>query len=401
MGKNEYVTGLVTGVLATVCLGAAGFLGYQLAEMKTTDTLDKYTKDKIEYLESIVEGAYLEDIDVEYMREGLYAGLLAGLGDSYSRYYTAEQYTELTKDNDGSYVGLGVAIQNNAEGNVEIYECYKGAPAEMSGLLPGDILSAVNGTDVTLTDISEVARLIAETEEDYVELLIEREGEETQLTFSVPIRNVELQCVFPKMYDETIGYISITEFTGVTYKQYTEAFEELKSQGMEKLIVDLRNNPGGLYISVCDVLDDILPEGLLVYTEDKYGNRNETMSDAEMPLGINMAVLVNGNSASAAEIFAGAVQDYGVGTIVGTATYGKGVVQSIYPLQDGSAVKLTVSKYYTPNGNEIHGVGIQPDVVVELEEDSYDECSTETNIPEVNKWDNQVEAAVEILTSMQ
>ena len=416
MEKKEYITGVVTGVLVTLCVGAAAFLGYQLAEIKMTTALNRHTKDKIQYIESVVESEFFGEIDVEYMREGMYMGLLAGLDDPYSRYYTAEEYAELTKENDGSYVGIGVVIQNNADGKVEIYECYKGASAEMSGILTGDIVRGVNGADVTFADISEVVNMIAETEGDCVELLIEREGEEDLLTFSVPIRDVELQYVFSEMYDETIGYINITEFSGVTYKQYTEAFEELKRQGMEKLVVDLRNNPGGLYSSVCNILDDILPEGLIVYTEDKYGVRDEISSDAEAPLGIEMAVLVNGYSASASEIFAGAIQDYGTGTIVGTTTFGKGVVQSLYPMSDGSAMKLTVSKYYTPNGNEIHKVGIQPDVVVELEEEkteenrmedinneesSIDENNEEMNSAEENKWDNQVEAAVEILTSMQ
>ena len=195
---------------------------------------------------------------------------------------------------------------------------------------------------------------------------------------------VEIPSVSSEMLEENIGYIKISKFTGVTYEQYHAAFEKLKEQGAKQLIVDLRNNPGGLMTAVCDVLREILPEGLIVYTEDKYGNRVEETCDGKSPLNMPLVVLVNEGSASASEIFAGAVQDHKVGTIVGTTTYGKGIVQTVRQLSDGSAVKLTVSKYYTPNGNNIHEVGIQPDVEVELSDDVTDlsqvEQSHQTNI---------------------
>ena len=191
------------------------------------------------------------------------------------------------------------------------------------------------------------------------------------------------------------GYIRISEFTGVTPEQYEKAFSNLKDQGMEELVIDLRNNPGGLLTSVCDVLNNILPEGLIVYTEDKYGNRQEEYSDGKNPLDMPLAVLVNEGSASASEIFAGAVQDYGIGTIVGTTTYGKGVVQAVHQLEDGSAVKLTVSNYYTPKGNSINEVGIQPDVEVKLDTEllNKEEISHEE--------DNQLQEALEILRSRE
>lgn len=389
MDNKEYLKGIATGVIAVLIIAGSGFLGYKLGDTAGNDVLDHHSKSKIRFIETLVEEYYLETAEKEYMEEGIYAGMVAGLGDVYSKYYTAEQYTELTKENDGAYVGIGVVLQQNEDGSSEVIECYKGAPGEMAGILPGDILVDVNGTDVTETELSQIVNMIQETEEDFVEIKVRRDGMEDLLSFTVQIRNVEMQYVFSEMYDEEIGYLQITEFSGVTYKQYTEAFEKLKEEGMQKLIVDLRGNPGGLYTSVCEILDDILPEGLIVYTEDKYGNREESLSDAEAPMSVEMAVLVDGSSASASEIFAGAIQDYGAGTIVGTTTYGKGVVQSIYQLEDGSAVKLTVSKYYTPNGNSIHEVGIIPDVIVEREDMAK------------NKWDNQVEAAAEILTSMQ
>ena len=215
-------------------------------------------------------------------------------------------------------------------------------------------------------------------------------GEDTQ-EITVKVSDVELPSVFGEMLDENTGYIQITEFKGVTAQQYEETFADLKDQGMTRLIVDLRDNPGGLLNIVCDILRDILPEGLIVYTEDKNGNRSEETCDGKNPLDMSLAVLVNGNSASASEIFAGAVKDYGIGTIVGTTTYGKGVVQSIRQLSDGSAVKLTVANYYTPNGNSINKTGIEPDVEVELDASLVNE--TEISHDE----DNQLQEALKVL----
>ena len=186
------------------------------------------------------------------------------------------------------------------------------------------------------------------------------------------------------MIDEQIGYIAITEFDDVTDEQFMEALDALESQGMKKLIIDLRDNGGGLVDVTCAILDRLLPEGLIVYTEDKYGNRQEESSDAENYFSGDMAVLVNGNSASASEIFAGAVKDYGVGTLIGTQTFGKGIVQSLFPLSDGSAVKITVSRYYTPAGNNIHEVGITPDIVLEADGNEEE--------------DNQLQKAIEVLS---
>ena len=203
-------------------------------------------------------------------------------------------------------------------------------------------------------------------------LTVHREGEEDAMEITVPVTDVELPSVFHEMLDSKIGYIRITQFTGVTGEQYQEAFDDLQKQGMEKMIVDLRDNPYGLVNSVCKKKKKILPEGLIVYTEDKNGKREEETCDGKNELTMPLAVLVNGNSASASEIFAGAVKDYGIGTIVGTTTYGKGVVQTIQPLTDGSAVKITIAKYFTPKGNDINKKGITPDVEAELSGDITD-----------------------------
>ena len=221
-------------------------------------------------------------------------------------------------------------------------------------------------------------------------LTVHREDTENAMDIKVSVTDVELPSVFSEMLEDNIGYIRITQFTGVTVEQYQEAFNNLKKKGMEKLIVDLRDNPGGLLDSVCDILRKILPEGLIVYTEDKEGNREEEKCDGKNELQMPLAVLVNESSASASEIFAGAVQDYGIGTIVGTTTYGKGVVQSIRQLSDGSAIKLTIANYYTPKGNNINKIGIKPDIEVSIDTSLLNKNKDEITHDE----DNQLQEAI-------
>ena len=245
--------------------------------------------------------------------------------------------------------------------------------------------------EVTGVDLTMVVSQIKGEENTQVTISVVREGEEDYLELQVERRTIEIRTVSSAMLEDRIGYISITSFDDVTTDQFIKALDELEAQGMDGLIVDLRDNGGGLVSSVCAILDRLLPEGLIVYTEDKYGNREEEHSDAEHYFDKPLAVLVNGNSASASEIFAGAIKDYGIGTLVGTKTYGKGIVQKIYPLQDGTAVKLTVSKYYTPKGNNIHEIGIEPDVEIDLEES----LKKEAVVP--LEKDNQLQKAKELV----
>jgi carboxyl-terminal processing protease len=240
-------------------------------------------------------------------------------------------------------------------------------------------------------DLSEVVSMIKTEEGDTVKIQVIRDGEDDYLTFDVERADIEIPTVNAEMLDDNIGYIEITEFDTVTEEQFIQAMEQLEEDGMEKLIIDLRNNPGGVLQTVCNMLKQILPKGLIVYTEDKDGNRTEYTCDGENEFTKPLVVLVNGNSASASEIFAGAVKDYGIGTLVGTKTFGKGIVQRIINLNDGTAVKLTVAKYYTPNGNDIHKVGIEPDVEVELDEGLEQKVTIEKD------EDNQLQKAIEIL----
>lgn len=390
MKHGTYVKGVATGVILTVLAGG----GIKAVQYCRSDEIlsDLAFTQKIKYLENMIDEEYLGEISTDKLEEGVYAGLIYGLGDVYSRYYTKDEYEQESVTTEGSYVGIGVAMQKYTAGGVQIVECYKGSTAEEAGVKVDDVITAINGEDITDTELQDVVSMIKDNEDKDVVLTVQRKGEDTQ-EITVKVSNVELPSVFGEMLDENTGYIQITEFKGVTVEQYEEVFADLKEQGMERLVVDLRDNPGGLLNVVCDILRDILPEGLIVYTEDKNGNRSEETCDGKNPLDMPLAVLVNGNSASASEIFAGAVKDYGIGTIVGTTTYGKGVVQSIRQLSDGSAVKLTIANYYTPKGNSINKTGIRPDVEVELSPELLNQEEI------THEEDNQLQAALNSLNA--
>ena len=391
--KKKFAAGFGAGVICVLIIGGLLLAGVKLLGPKTVLS-DYQHRQKLAYLEKLIDQYYLEDKDEDQLAEGIYTGLLYGLGDPYSVYYTADQYKSASESTQGEYTGIGVTITQNDKKETVIVDCYDGGPADQAGIQAGDILLAVNGEDVSDMELAAVTEKIKNASEDQVTLTIQREGEEDSQDIDVSVKEVEIPSVSYEMLDDQIGYIKISKFTEVTFEQYEAAFDDLKGQDMERLIIDLRDNPGGLMNSVCDILRKILPKGLIVYTEDKYGNRTEETCDGDSPLDMPLVVLVNGESASASEIFAGAVKDHQVGTIVGTTTFGKGIVQTVRELDDGSAVKLTVSKYYTPNGNNIHGVGIQPDVEVELD----------PNITDLNEidhsQDNQLQKGIEVVKEL-
>lgn len=391
--KKKFAAGFGAGVICVLIIGGLLLAGVKLLGPKTVLS-DYQHRQKLAYLEKLIDQYYLEDKDEDQLAEGIYTGLLYGLGDPYSVYYTADQYKSASESTQGEYTGIGVTITQNDKKETVIVDCYDGGPADQAGIQAGDILLAVNGEDVSDMELAAVTEKIKNASEDHVTLTIQREGEEDSQDIDVSVKEVEIPSVSYEMLDDQIGYIKISKFTEVTFEQYEAAFDDLKGQDMERLIIDLRDNPGGLMNSVCDILRKILPKGLIVYTEDKYGNRTEETCDGDSPLDMPLVVLVNGESASASEIFAGAVKDHQVGTIMGTTTFGKGIVQTVRELDDGSAVKLTVSKYYTPNGNNIHGVGIQPDVEVELD----------PNITDLNEidhtQDNQLQKGIEVVKEL-
>lgn len=398
MRQKRFLKGFLLGIFCTLLVTGAGVKIYSSiqAEKRNQGAVTDDFVEKAKLIEWIVEEQYTGDVDKQEMEDMMYRGLMASLGDPYSAYYTKEEMEELNKETSGAYKGIGVVMQQDMEtGVIRAVRCYEGAPGAKAGLLPEDIIVEVNGESVNGMELSEVVDQVTSSENEIAHLTVQREGEEEYLEFEIPLEEVHIPVVEWEMLEENIGYIALYEFTDQTEPQYMEAFEQLQEQGMERLILDVRDNPGGVLDGVCALLEDILPEGLIVYTEDKNGEKQEYKGEGKTPLDMPLAVLVNGNSASASEVFAGAVQDYGVGTIVGTTTFGKGIVQSLIPLSDGSAVKTTTAKYYTPKGRCIHGTGIEPDVTVELAED------LEQKTVLTKEEDNQLQKAIEVVKTME
>lgn len=326
---------------------------------------------KIKEIERLIEKHYLGEVDEQQQTDYMFLGLVAGLGDRYSTYYTQEEYEKIKRVQDGAFIGIGITIvQRSEDQKLQVIDCMEDSPAAKAGVKAGDVIESINGTNAEGMTSSQAVELIQKSEDTAITMVLTREGSDAPVTVEIAKETVEMKSVEGEMLENQIGYIQITEFTGVTSSQFEKIYGELKDKGMQKLVIDLRDNPGGLVDGVCDTLSQILPEGVIVYTEDKDGNRNERDCEGKTPIDIPLAVLVNEGSASASEIFAGAVKDYGIGTLVGTTTFGKGIVQNTYQLSDGSVVKLTVSHYYTPKGNDINGTGITPDVEVEQPEDS-------------------------------
>lgn len=381
--ERSFRTGMICGILlAIVSLGILGFAAGWFY-IRSSDPEEKAVEAKMRELNRYIDQYYLFDYEEEHVENGIYKGLMAGLGDVYTGYYTPEEYAGFMETSNGSYCGIGAMMsQSYSTGIITVVQVFEGSPAEEAGLRPEDILYTVKGEEVTGRDLSLVVADLKGEEGTEVQASVLRGSEIVEMTFVR--RKIEVPTVEYELLEDGIGYISIAEFDSVTDDQFFAALDDLEAQGMEKLIIDLRDNGGGLVDVTCSILDRLLPEGLIVYTEDKYGNRQEERSDAEHYFDGEMAVLVNGNSASASEIFAGAVKDYGVGTLIGTQTFGKGIVQSLFPLSDGSAIKLTVSRYFTPEGNNIHEVGITPDIILEYEEEAEE--------------DNQLQKAKEVLS---
>ncbi len=331
---------------------------------------------KAQYLQSIIDKFYYYEEDMDDLADGIYEGMLESLGDPYSVYYDEEAFKALTESTTGQYCGIGVVITQDPETMIiKVVNVYEGCPGFEAGIKPGDIILGADDKDFTDMDSSEAVSYIRGEEGTKVTIKIKR-GEEL-LEIPVTRKQIDTPTIRYEKLEGNIAYIGITSFDEVTYNQFKEALDEAMDDNCEGYIFDVRDNGGGLYTTVVDMLDDLLPKGKIVYTKDKNGLGSTEYSDEEC-LEAPMVVLINGNSASASEIFAGAIQDYGVGKIIGSKSFGKGIVQSIMPLGDGTAVKITVSSYFTPNGRNIHGEGISPDIAVELPniqeiEDAYDE----------------------------
>lgn len=337
-----------------------------------SDGIGSKVEGKLNALNSVLSNKfYFDQADEEKAADNIYKAYLSSYGDKYTVYYTADEYKKLMESTTGKFYGVGALCSLNEAGGVTVLDAFDDGPAYKAGVRDGDIVIKVDDTDITGMDLSSAVALIKGEKGTQVKLTVLRDKE--TLTFSIIRDEITTPTVDYKMLDNSIGYIQISQFDEVTTEQFKSALTDLKNQGLKGLIVDIRSNPGGLLNVVVNIVDEIIPKGLIVYTDDVNGNRKEYNGSSDSELTIPMAVLVNENSASAAEIFAGAVQDYGKGKIIGTQTYGKGIVQTIQPLTDGSAIKYTIAKYYTPKGQDIQGNGVTPDIVVELPQDSTED----------------------------
>lgn len=403
--KKEYYRGLRTGIITSLVIACSVFLLFAISnkiknlgstngnESQIESIYGKGSTDKLKLIQQYIDFYYIENPDKEDVLNGMLSGMISSLEDPYSVYYTAEEYADLMTSTSGSYYGIGVSVSQNLEtGIITIVKVFRTSPAKEAGMKDGDILYAVEGKEVTGQDVSTVVAEIRGKKNTKVNVTVLRNGEKIDL--AIERREVEMDTVEYRMLDNGVGYLYINEFDGVTTEQTENAIQDLLSQGMTSIVVDLRDNPGGRLDVVEDIMDMFLPKDkLLMYMEYKNGNRSDSYSktDGLIP-DMPMTVLINQNSASASELFTGAIQSYERGTIVGVTSFGKGIVQSIFSLDDGTALKLTTAKYYLPNGENIHKVGIEPDVVVELPEGvkSCWELSEEE--------DNQLQKAISLLT---
>lgn len=393
---KSFLTGLFIGLAVSLLISSSMYLYSRFSYKKAANIGEKQdtvltdrVDAKLHVLEDSIQQYYLGDIDYDHMSESLYKGLVDGLDDKYSTYYTAEELEQVRADSEGVFYGIGASITIDADTTyAKIAKVLKNTPAEEAGLKDGDIIVAVEDESTAGLTLQDVVKRIKGEENTEVHLTIVREGEYDTLDFTITRKAIESETVTNEFDERTkIATIRINEFDLVTPKQFEEAMGESKDKGMKALILDLRDNPGGNLSAVVDIARMLLPKGLIVYTEDKNGARDEYSCDGDNEIDVPMVVLVNENSASAAEILAGAIKDYDKGFLLGKTTFGKGIVQKIFGMTDGSAVKLTISHYYTPNGNDIHKVGIKPDEDLDLDVEKYVEKG----------YDNQWERAKQIL----
>ncbi len=334
-------------------------------------TADEFSK--VQLVEGFIKENYLKEVDEKKFIDGQLKGLVATLDDPYSQYLTAEEFEDLTQETSGEYGGIGVIVTPGEDNLITVVSPIQGTPGEEVGLKPEDKIIAVDGKEFMAEDMDKAVKLMKGKPRTKVTLTILRKNKDgigESFDVEVTREKIRLETVNSSLIEDGIGYINITSFDELTYKDFMKELKSLQAKNVEGLVIDLRNNPGGLLDVTADIADELLGEGTIVYSETKDGEKEEYKSKASK-IDTPLVVLVNGGSASASEILSGAIKDYDRGELIGTKTFGKGIVQRISPLptKDGSAIKLTVSEYFTPKGTNIHGVGIEPDIVVELPED--------------------------------
>lgn len=385
--------GFKRGMLSGIILCVAALLVFNSCKIVYSRFIKhELTRDeKLLKIFNTIDKNYVNDYEKDDIEEGIYQGAVAALNDKYSYYMPADQFKSFMDNTNGSYVGIGVIVGIVDEEAAVLY-VFDGSPAQSSGIEVGDILKKVDSTEVTKDNFEDVIKSIKDETTKDTTVTVYRESLDKELEINISKNQIDMPTVSHEMLEDKIGKITISKFDAVTLDQFNEAFDELTNEGMQALIIDLRDNPGGLLTVVAKITDRLVPEGYITYTEDKNGKKSYINSDEEC-FGKPLVILVNGNSASASEVLSGAVKDMGAGKLVGTKTYGKGVVQSIFEFGDGSGMKLTIAKYYTPSGVCIDGIGIEPDYQVDFE-DGFD--MTKLN----NDNDVQLKKGIEVIKGM-
>lgn len=390
--KHPFRNGFLSGVAVCLVIALMVVIVKETMLHSTVGSgfMTKHGVEKVNLLSDVIDQYYYKDITDEEKMEGIYKGLMSSTNDKYTDYYSPKEFKDLMVTMEGDYGGIGATLsQDKATKEVSVVEVYEGSPAARAGLERGDIVISVDGHLGTDESLDDFVQRIRGEEGTSIEMVYKRGDQEK--TIEITREEVIVPSVSHRMLDDKIGYIRISSFVNGTQKDFEDALADLQSQGMQGIVFDMRDNGGGMVDSVVAILDDILPAGTVVYTMDKSGKREDYTSDDAKKIDIPVTVLVNESTASAAEIFTGAIRDFNYGTIIGTNTFGKGIVQSTVPLSDGSAVKITVATYYTPSGECIHEKGIKPDI--ELEFSYADENPTEYD----ELKDNQVQKAMEVL----
>lgn len=363
---------------------------------------------KMEMIQQIIDQVFLYDEDAQNVEDFIYRGMMAGLDDPYSVYYSEEDYKLMQESTSGTYSGIGAMIsQNRTTGLCTVVKVFDGSPALEAGMRPGDVVYKVEDTLVAGESLDVIVSNYVKGEEGTpVQITVYRADEDAYVDLTLTRKKIEVPTVESRMLDETTGYVAVSEFDLITVDQFKTAIDDLTAEGMKQLVIDLRNNPGGILDSAVAMVDYLIPDdmmdfkkgegkSLIVYTADRNGEGETYTASDGHAVDLPIAILVNGDSASASEVFTGAMKDYGRAVVVGTTSYGKGIVQNLIPLGDGSAIKLTTAHYYTPSGFDLHEKGIVPDVEVPLDE------ALRTQAVIRPEDDNQLKKAVEVLNNGQ
>ncbi len=389
---------VAAAVILAICATTAVFF---LADMNRNRYVISFDPESVSYnnvnkfnqVRNILKEDYYQQVDENALLEGAVSGLAESLKDPYTVYFNKDQMKSFMEKSEGSYVGIGVSVNTDNNGLLTVIEPFEDSPAQQAGMKKGDKIVKVDDTDVTaIRDENMIISMIKGTENTKVKITVYRPDEDKYLQFDVTRKRIKTSNIKSEIMDGNIGYIKLVMFDSEIAKYFKSDLDKMLKKNIKGLIIDLRDNPGGSYEQVVEIADRLLPEGTIVYTEDRAGTKQVKMSN-KAGLNLPLAILTNGNSASASEILAGAVKDHAAGTLVGTKTFGKGLVQELRLLEDGSGIKVTISRYFTPSGVCIHGVGVKPDIEIEVP-DEYRNTPV-SQIPR-NK-DIQLQSAIEVI----